>query len=386
MKATQLLVGSFLFFFGTLIQVGFCNELEDRYTRLSYESGLILGYSRGISALSSNLCWLDTPVSDRGSKGGGGAASAASPEVSREKLRFFKQIVEAHEARLMEVRDLIQTPFVREQLDQARLNLLDLIEAKSSQKSCQALPSVLLILGNLQIRMTEEQERLRMEIQSQKRQAASLRAASEIVSEPIPSQALKSKRVEKVDESVQVSEKALPAEFPPGVLKVEDSVQSQRASQSAHAVITPEAKHESRVEVEDRDVRISLSGVGELSLSEKKKLALEEVLSQSVAQVVKKFRHDYKSAYPRREVPLVLLNVRVESVDLRLNCFGRIEGYTAQLQVNGEVDQGGRRKGYSFRLSSALSYESKRWYKSQSSTGFQTDLDSKLTREFQKIL
>ena len=386
MKATQLMVGSFLFLIVSLIQVGFCDELEDRYARLSYESGLVLGYSRGISALSSNLCWLDAPVSSRGGKADSGPGSSASAEAAREKFKFFKEIVESHESRLMEIRDLTHTPFVHEELERARVTLFDLVQMRSSQKSCQSLSSVLLILGNLQIRMSEEQDRLRMEVEARKNPLAG-RVSPELgVSSKTPSLERKVRRVEMVDEAVQVSERSLPRSLPEPVKSEERVAGLQLAPQNVPIVAPQELKREAKDRVDEQEFVIDIRGLSQLPLSEKKKGELQEVLYDSAHRAIQKILSDYDSGRPGRKAPLISLSVRAQQVDLRVNCFGKIEGYTADLIVKGEVDLGSRRGVESFRVLSTLSYESKRWYKSQKSVGFTSELTSQLILEIQRAI
>ena len=386
MKATQLMVGSLLFLIVSLIQVGFCDELEDRYARLSYESGLVLGYSRGISALSSNLCRLESPISSRGGKADSGSGSLASTDAVREKFKFFKEILESHESRLTEIRDLTHTPFVHDELERARVTLFDLVQMRSSQKSCQSLSSVLLILGDLQIRMSEEQDRLRMELQLRKKSLVG-RVSPELgVSSKTSSLERKVRRAEMVDEAVQVSERSLPRILPEPVKSEGRVTGLQLAPQNVPIVAPQEVKREAKDRVDEQEFVIDIMDLSQLPLSEKKKGELQEVLYDSAHRAMKKILSDYNSGRPARRAPLISLSVRVQRVEPRVNCFGKSEGYTADLFVKGEVDLGRRRGVESFRVLSTLSYESKRWYKTQKSVGFTTELTSQLILEIQRVI
>ena len=411
--------------------LGFAGELEDRYAQLSHESGLVHGFSRGLSALSANLCWIRSSAPELGESGSsiGKTPHPYDSPLMSEKIRFFRQILESYDGRLAGLIAEVQTPFLQEDLRRVRVKLADLLQAKDAARSCLELPGVIQALGALEEKLLRAESNLVRQIRSQKSSIPSFSLFSALqakqqsalgggvapppapaptpayapVSVPAPTPVLPvpvkaPPRVEKRSVEVQVG--------PPGLLAVDKGAQvsstcmggsfgAERVQRLTFAV-TPKSRELDRREEDDpyrlRE-RVQLDGIGvqivglkKLTLNEDHKREFEDFIYASTVGAMKRVDSEYLLLRGPRYTPEISVTVTVNKIDLLLNCLGKFKGYIAEVGVAAEVDRG---KTYPIRklsFSTEIRYKDKGWYQSVRDIGFQSELSSMLLQELSTSL
>ena len=404
-------------------EIGFSGELEDQYVQLSYESGLVYGFSRGFSAMTSNLCWIKTPAPDLGESTDslGKLKDVSDPLLVGEKIRFFKQILDSFDGRLSGLIAPVRTPFLQEDLRRVRVKLNDILQSRDSSRSCFDLPEVLQALGALEEKILRTETDLLKRIRSTKSTFASLpfwssspkmtdgvgvglapASVSALVPTPVvmvtsvPAKA--APPVEKrsvqiqvgspqpagVDRSTQMTQVCMSGGV--GVDKIQRVPMSSFMKSKVPNTREEDDPYKLRERVQLDGIGVQIVGLKKLTLNEGLKREFENFVYASTVGAMKRVDAEYAATKSTRYSPEISVTVIVNKIDLLLNCLGKFKGYIAEVEVAAEVD---RSKTYPVRklsFTTEIRYKDKGWYQSAKDVGFQSELSSLLLRELQTSL